>query len=106
MPNGSEEDSSVAGEVATLGNKMPKGAGDPLVITGAEDEVRAWVTSVHPVFAATKLAERLIDAGYDRLPSVYGVTEQRLIEGFKAKEGHAAQFVQAAEQMRECARTS
>ena len=100
MPNGSEEDSSVAGEVATLGNKMPEGAGDPLVITSAEDEVRAWVNSVHPVFAATKLAERLIDAGYDRMPNMYGVTEQRLIDGFKVKEGHAAQFVHAAERMR------
>ena len=85
MPNGSEEDSSVAEEVVTLGKMMPEGAGD-----SAEDKVRAWVNSVHPVFAATKLAERLIDAGYDRMRSVYGVTEQRLIDGFKVKEGHAA----------------
>ena len=77
----------MAEEVVTLGEMMHEGAGNI-----PEDKVRAWVNPVHPAFVETKLAERLIDAGYDRLPSVYGVTEQRLIDGFKVKEGNAAQF--------------
>ena len=85
----------MAGEVVTQGNKMPVGAD-----VSAKDRLRVWVNSVHPVLVESKLADRLIDAGYVRLPGVYSVTEQKLIDSFEVKEGHAVQFVQAAERVR------
>ena len=60
---------------------------------GTEEGFRAWVDSVHPAFVASSLADRLILEGHDRIASVYGISEAKLIEDFDVKEGHAVQFV-------------
>ena len=94
MPNGSEE-SGVAAQVTMPGYKMPNGAD-----AGTEEGFRAWVDSVHPAFVASSLAGRLILEEYDRITSVYGISEAKLIEVFDVKEGHAVQFVQAVKRVR------
>ena len=93
MPNGSE-DSGMVMQVTMPGYKMPEGAD-----VSTEEGFRVWVDSVHP-FVSSHLADRLIDRGYDRISSAYGISEGQLIDVVGVKEGHAVQFVQAAERLR------
>ena len=66
---------------------MPEGAD-----VSTEEGLRAWVDSVHPAFASSHLADRLIAERYDRIASVYHINETQLIDAFNVKEGHAVQF--------------
>ena len=60
MSDGSEED-SVTRAVPLPGHVMPVGA-DALTEQGFRD----WVGSIHPVFAQMRLADILVEEGYDR----------------------------------------
>ena len=70
---------------------MPVGA-DALTEKGFRD----WVASVHPVFVETKLADLLIEMGYDRVAVIGAIDEDMLRESFGVKRGHATLFVLAA----------
>ena len=61
-----------------------------------EKGFRDWVASVHPVIAETKLADLLIEVGYDRVAVVGAIDEDMLRESFGVKRGHATLFVLAA----------
>ena len=90
MSNGSEAGSGVCG-VPLPRHMMPVGA-DALTEKGFRD----WVASVHPVFAETKLADLLIEMGYDRVAVVGAIDEDMLRESFGIKRGHATLFMLAA----------
>ena len=64
----------MAVEVTMPGYKMPEGAD-----VSTEEGFRAWVDSVHPAFASSHLADRLIDEGYNSIASVYHISETQLI---------------------------
>ena len=83
MSNGSEAGSGACG-VPLPGHMMPVGA-DALTEKGFRD----WVASVHPVFVETKLADLLIEMGYDRVAVVGAIDEDMLRESFGVKRGHA-----------------
>ena len=61
MSYGSEE-GSVTQAVPLPGHVMPVGA-DALTEQGFRD----WVGSIHPVFAQMRLADILVEEGYDRM---------------------------------------
>ena len=72
MSNGSEEGSVV--QTMTLpGHVMPANA-DALT----EQGFHAWVDSIHPVFAETNLANRLVENGYDRVSAANHFNEELL----------------------------
>ena len=54
------------------------------------------MASVHPVFVEAKLADLLIEMGYDRVAVVGAIDEDMLRESFGVKRGHATLFVRAA----------
>ena len=93
MSDGSEESGVVT--VAMPGYAMPIGAD-----ASTEKGFRALVESIHPAFKESKLADRMVLEGYDRIASVYAFSERKLIEEYDLKEGHAVQFVRAVEQVR------
>ena len=79
MSNGSEAGSGACG-VPLPGHMMPVGA-DALKEKGFRD----WVASVHPVFAETKLADLLIEMGYESVRQGRGSRRYR--------RGHAPRVV-------------
>ena len=90
MSYGSEEDSGV--KTTTLpGHMMPVGAD-----ASTEQGFRDWVGSVYPVFVEMKLADLLVEMGYDRVAVVASIDEDMLRESFGVKRGHATWFVLAA----------
>ena len=92
MADGSEEICVVIG-VATPSHVMANGAHE-----SAEADFRTWVASIHPAFAESNLADRLVLEGYDRLDSVHAFDVAKLVNEYDLKEGHAVQFVRAVEQ--------
>ena len=94
MSNGSEAGSG-AYFVPLPGHTMPVGAD-----AQTEKGFRDWVASVHPVFEEMKLADLLIEVGYDRVAVVGAIDEDTLRESFGVKRGHATLFVLAARALR------
>ena len=72
MSHGSEE-GGVVRTMALPGHVMPVGA-DALTEQGFRD----WVGSIHPVFAQMRLADILVEEGYDRMAAATHVDEDVL----------------------------
>ena len=90
MSDGSEE-GSVTRAVPLPGHVMPVGA-DALTEQGFRD----WVGSVHPVFAQMRLADILVEGGYDRMAVAMHIDEDVLRGTCGVKRGHATLFMLAA----------
>ena len=90
MSYGSEE-GSVTQAVPLPGHVMPVGA-DALTEQGFRD----WVGSIHPVFAQMRLADILVEEGYDRMAVATHVNEDVLRGTCGVKRGHATLFMLAA----------
>ena len=74
MSYGSEEGSGV--RTTTLpGHMMPVGAD-----ASAEQGFRDWVGSIHPVFVEMRLADLLVEQGYDRVAVAASIDEDMLRE--------------------------
>ena len=83
MPNGSEE-ASVVRATTLQGHMMPVGAD-----ASTEQGFRDWVGSVHPVFVEMKLADLLVEMGYesyDRMAVVASIDEETLRESLGSNE--------------------
>ena len=90
MSYGSEEGSvtrAVLRAVPLPGHAMPIGA-DALTEQGFRD----WVGSIHPVFAQMRLADILVEEGYDRMAVATHVDEDVLRGTCGFKRGHATVF--------------
>ena len=61
-----------------------------------EQGFRVWVDSIHPVFAESRLADRLVEDGYDRVSVANHVTEEMIRGDCGVKPGHAKVFADAA----------
>ena len=83
MSYGSEAGSGTPA-VPLPGHMMPVGAD-----AQTEQGFRDWVGSVHPVFVEMKLADLLVQMGYDRVAVVVSIDEDMLREAFGVKHGHA-----------------
>ena len=92
MADGSEAIGVVIG-VATPGHVMSNGAYE-----STEADFRTWVASIHPTFAESNLADRMVLEGYDRVDSVHAFSVEKLVQEYDVKEGHAVQFVRAVAQ--------
>ena len=75
MSYGSEE-GSVTRAVPLPGHVMPVGADALVALT--EQGFRDWVGSIHPVFAEMRLADILVEEGYDRMAVATHINEDVL----------------------------
>ena len=85
------EEGNVVRSTTLPGHVMPVD-----VDASKEQGFRDWVGSIHPVFVEMRLADLLVEEGYDRVAVAASIDEEVLRGACGVKRGHATLFLLAA----------